>query len=159
MKINNKTSPFLTGPYIFFGLIFVITGILCLIASQWVLASFNLFIAWYLFATFSGAEIDTETRKFRSYNKHFGLIKTGRWRKLDDYLGVTLVPMKKVYTMYSRSNRVNTSDKMEYRIYLVNKAKRPGIEIKTCKTPEMGQQSLDEFSIWLKMPVFSVPHR
>jgi hypothetical protein len=61
--------------------------------------------------------------------------------------------------MYSRSNRVNVSQKLEYRIYLVNKAKRPAVEIKSCKTPELGQQSLDEFSIWLKMPVFSVPRK
>jgi hypothetical protein len=158
VKINNKITPFLNGPYIFFGLIFIVVGLLSLLTAQWLFASFNLLIAWYLFGTFSGVEINTGTRKFRSYNKHFGVFKTGSWRNLDDFVGVTLVPMKSVLTMYSRSNRANTSQKQEYRIYLVNKAKRPAIEIKTCKTPELGQQSLDEFSIWLKMPVFSVVH-
>lgn len=158
MTINNKITPFLTGPYIFFGLIFVIIGLFSLFSAQWWFAAFNLIIAGYLFGTFSGVEINTEVRKFKAYNKHFALIKSGRWQNLDDYLGVTLVPVKKVFTMYSRSNRVNSSQKIEYRIYLVNKAKKPAIEIKSCKTPELGQQSLDEFSIWLKMPVYSIPH-
>ena len=159
MKINNKITPFLTGPYIFFGLVLIVVGLLGLLTAQWLLASFNLLIAWYLFGTFSGVEINTDTRKFKAYNKHFGVLKTGIWQDLDDFVGVTLVPMKMAFTMYSRSNRVNTSSKTEYQIYLVNKAKRPAIEIKTCKTPELGQRSLDEFSIWLKMPVFSVPHK
>jgi hypothetical protein len=159
VKINNKITPFLTGPYIFFGLILIVVGLLGLLTAQWLFASLNLLIAWYLFGTFSGVEINSGTRRFRSYNKHFGLLKTGSWRNLDDYIGITLVPMKNAYKMYSRSNRVNVSQKLEYRIYLVNKAKRPAVEIKSCKTPELGQQSLDEFSIWLKMPVFSVPRK
>lgn len=125
---------------------------------NWYFAGISLIIATYLFTTFSGVEIDTENNKFRAYNKHFGLLKTGRWRTLNDYQGVTLVPMKNVTKMYSRSNRVNESSRKEFRVYLVNKAKRPAIEIKRCKTQEQGQNSLDEFSIWLKIPVFSVKH-
>ncbi len=125
-------------------------------ASQWFLFGISLAVAWYMLGTYSGVEIDTETRKFRAYNQHFGLFKTGRWQSLDDYLGLTLVPMKNVITMYSRSNRVNRSEKQEYRVYLVNKAKKPAIEIKKCKSPETGQDSLDELAIWLHLPVFSV---
>lgn len=158
MKINNKISPFLTGPYLFFGVIFIVAGVFGLINAQWGYASINLLIASYLFGTFSGVQIDTETREFRAYNQHFGVFKTGRWHSLDNYIGLTLVPMKSVNTMFSRSNRVNTSEKEEYRVYLVNKAKKPSIEIKKCKTPETGQNSLDEFSIWLHLPVFSVKH-
>jgi hypothetical protein len=38
----------------------------------------------------------------------------------------------------------------------VNKARKPAIAIKTCPTREEAQNSIDEFSIWLKVPVFSV---
>lgn len=106
MKINNKITPFLTGPYLFFGFIFVVSTLMGLYNRNWYFALISLIIAIYLFTTFSGVEIDTERKKFRAYNKHFGLFKTGRWRTLKDYLGVTLVPMKSVTTMYSRSNRV-----------------------------------------------------
>jgi len=156
MKINNKISPFLTGPYIFFGILFIPGIFMGLWESQWLIFGISLTIAWYLFGTFSGVEIDTETRKFKTYNQHFGIFRTGRWRSLDNYIGLTLVPMKSVYTMYSRSNRVNTSGKEEFRVYLVNKAKKPAIEIKKCKTREKGQNGLDELSIWLHLPVFSV---
>ncbi len=158
MKINNKISPFLTGPYIYFGVLFIVGGVLGLVNKQWGFSSFNILVAAYLFATFSGVEIDTQTREFRAYNKHFGLFKTGRWRSIDNYVGLTLIPMKNVIKMYSRSNRVNTSEKQEYRVYLVNKAKKPAIEIKKCKSPETGQNSLDELAIWLHLPVFSVKH-
>jgi len=158
MKIDNKISPFLTGPYIFFGIIFIPGIIWGIWGSHWFRFGISLSAACYLFFTYSGVEIDTNNRKFRAYNRHFGLFRTGRWRALDDYIGLTLVPMKTVYKMFSRSNRVNSSEKDEYRIYLVNKAKKPAIEIKKCKTPEKGQDSLDELAIWLHFPVFSVKH-
>jgi len=153
MKIDNKISHFLTGPYIFFGFLFIPGLLHGLLNHQPVLASVAAMA--YLFATYSGVEIDTEKKKFRGYNKQFGLLKTGRWRSLDEYIGVTLVPMRKVYRMYSRSNRSNTSEKTEYRIYLVNRAKRPAIPIKKCKTQDEGYKCLDEFAIWLHKPVYS----
>lgn len=158
MQINNKISPFLTGPYIFFGLIFVPGVITGISEKHWGSFIFFSLVIWYLFGTFSGLEIDTVLRKFRAYNKHFGVFKTGRWRSVDDYIGVTLVPMKRVYTLHSRSNRTNSSYKNEYRIYLVNKNKKPAVQLKTCKTPDEGQNSLDEFAIWLHLPVFSIKH-
>ncbi|MEN8116680.1 MAG: hypothetical protein ABFS16_06850 [Bacteroidota bacterium] len=156
MLIDNKISRFLTGPYIYFGIIFLLSGVLGILSQRWVFGGINLFIAAFLYCTYSGVEIDTKKRVFREYNKWFGLFKTGKWKSLDNYLGVTLVPISKVYTMYSRSNRRTSSAKKEFRIYLVNKAKKPSVAIKKCKTLDQAQNSLDEFSIWLKMPVFSI---
>ncbi|MCE4563236.1 hypothetical protein INQ51_02835 [Maribellus sp. CM-23] len=155
MKIDNKISHFLTGPYIFFGFLFIPLLLMGLLEHHPIMAGVSSLAIAYLFATYSGVEIDTETKKFRNYNKQFGLFKTGRWRSLDDYIGVTLVPIRKVYRMYSRSNRSNTSHKTEYRIYLVNQAKRPAIPIKKCKTQDEGYKCLDEFAIWLHKPVYS----
>ncbi|MCK5730645.1 MAG: hypothetical protein KAH68_06200, partial [Draconibacterium sp.] len=106
--------------------------------------------------SYSGVEIDTKKHLIKSYNKYFGLLKAGKWKSINNYLGVTLVPMKKVNTIYSRSNRINSSTKKEFQIHLVNKAKKPALAIKKCKTEESAQSSLDEFSVWLKMPVFSI---
>ena len=158
MLINNKISRFLTGPYIFFGLIFVPGIVIGISERQWAFAGSFLLVVWYLFGTFSGILIDTEARKFKAYNQHFGLFKSGHWHSIDKYIGVTLVPIKQVYTLHSRSNRSNSSEKREYRIYMVNKAKKPAIHLKSCKTPEDGHNSLDELAIWLHLPVFSVKH-
>ncbi len=158
MHINNKITKLLTGPYIFFGLVFIPVVIFGLLDSQWIIAMIFGVIVWYLFATYTGVEIDTDTRMYRTYNKHFGLFKTGNWRSLEPFVGLTLVPIRNLYGMYSRSNRTNVSEKKEFRIYLVNRAKKPAVEIKTCATLESGLQSIDEFSIWLKLPVYSVKH-
>ena len=155
MKIDNKISPFLTGPYLFFAFLFFPGLIFGLFDGKPLLAAISFVAIWYLLGTFEGIEIDTGSQKFRKYNKQFGLFKTGRWRSLDEYIGVTLVPMRSVQRMYSRSNRVNESTKNEFRVYLVNKARKPAVPIKRCKTMEEGQRCLDEFAIWLKMPVFS----
>ncbi len=80
----------------------------------------------------------------------------GKWKPIDNYLGVTIVPMNKIQTIYSRSNRINSSSKNEFNIHLVNKAKKPALAIKKCKTREAAQDSLDEFAIWLKLTVYSV---
>jgi len=87
---------------------------------------------------------------------YFGIFKTGKWESLEKYIGLTLIPMKRVYAIYSRSNRRNESVEKEYRIYLVNKAKKPILPLKRCKSFEKAQNSIDEFSIWLKMPVYSI---
>lgn len=158
MRINNKITPFLTGPYLFFGLILVPFLFFSLSNHNVSGSIISLAIMWYVFGTYSGIEIDADKRIYKAYNKHFGLLKSGQWHSLDNFIGLTLVPMKSVYRMYSRSNRENTSENQEFRIYLVNSAKKPAVEIKRCKTLESGLQSIDEFSIWLKLPVYSVKH-
>jgi hypothetical protein len=101
-------------------------------------------------------EIDTTNRRVKQYNKIFGIFKTGKWQSMNAYSGLTLIPVRKVRTIASRANLTTSTVQRDYRIYLVNKAKKPAFAIKKCKTREQAQNSIDEFSIWLKMPVFSV---
>ena len=154
--IDNKISKTLSGPSIFLGITFLVMGLIALLYKGWIQSAISLTIASFLLLSYSGVEIDTAKQRIKSYNKFFGLIKTGKWKPIDNYLGVTLVPMNKVYTIYSRSNRVNSSESKEFQIHLVNKAKKPALAIKKCKTVEAAQNSLDEFAIWLKLPVFSI---
>ena len=156
MIIDNKTGRILSGPSVFMGITFLVTGLIFIINKAWITGIISLTIASFLLLSYSGVQIDTEKRKVKPYNRYFGFIKAGKWRPINNYLGVTLVPMNKSQTIYSRSNRVNTSNRKEFQIHLVNKAKKPALAIKKCKTPEAAQNSLDEFAIWLKLPVFSV---
>ncbi len=156
MLIDNTTSRFLSGHFIFAGIVFLVPGIVGLFLQHYTLSGIDLFISWFLFGTYSGVEIDTDNNKLREYNKWFGLLKTGQWLSLGNYPGVTLVSMKKVHRMFSQSNRVNSYSEKEFSIYLVNASKKPAVAIKKCKTYEQAQKSVDEFSVWLHKPVFSI---
>jgi len=115
-----------------------------------------LLVACFLLFTFSGVEINTDKQQIKTYYKIFGLIKRGKWISLNKFKGVTLVHMKKTQTTFSRSNRQTSTTNKYFQIYLVNKANKPELPIKRCKVLEEAQNNLDEFSIWLKIPVFSI---
>ncbi len=160
MKINNNIGTTFGNPAVFAAYLFIISGVGVFFmkgisAGGYILAGLCILISSFVAFTSSGVEIDTELRQIRNYYKFFGLFKSGKWKSMDLYLGITLIPMKRVYTMASRSNRTTSSVQKDYRIFLVNKSKRPAFAIKKCKTRQQAQNSLDEFSIWLKYPVFS----
>lgn len=159
MKIDNKIQQTFSGPLVFMGITFIGTAIALVLGRLWYLGVLSFIIACFLLFTFSGIEIDTERRMIKPYYMLFGLFKNGKWQSLEKYIGLTLVPMRKIYSVYSRSNRKSDSEKDEYRVYLVNHSKKPALPLKSCKTRELAQNSMDEFSIWLKLPVYSVKKR
>lgn len=154
--IKNKIAKPLSGPSIFLGLTFLFLGVVFCVDKNYFAGLALLLLAAFLFLTYSGVEINTETQKIKSYYKVFGIIERGKWESLKEYKGVTLVPIKKTHSVLSRSNRQTSRSEIYFQIYLVNKALKPKLQIKKCKTMFEAQNSLDEFSIWLKMPVFSV---
>ncbi len=156
MNIDNKIQQTFNGPLIFMGITFAVMAIALVFSSLWYLGIASFIIACFLLFTFSGMEIDTERRMIKPYYMLFGLFKNGKWQSLEKYVGLTLVPMRKVYSVYSRSNKKNDSEMDDYRVYLINKSKKPALPLKSCKIREEAQNSMDEFSIWLKMPVYSV---
>jgi hypothetical protein len=156
LKIDNKIEKPFGKTAVFVGVVFLIAGTGILLNRAIILGFLVILFAALVVFTFSGIEIDTEKHEVRQYNKWFGLFKTGKWKSLRAYIGVTLVPITTRESMASWSNRVTSSKKTDYRIFLVNKARKPAFAIKTCSTREKAQNSLDEFSIWLKVPVFSV---
>ena len=156
MIIDNKIEKTFSGPLVIMGITFMAIAVILIFTYHFIFAVLSFIIACFLLFTFSGILIDTKKRMIKPYYMIFGLFKRGKWESLEKYRGLTLVPMQKVYSIYSRSNRRNTNVKSDFRVYLVNKAKKPAFPLKSCKTREAAQKSMDEFSIWLKMPVFSV---
>lgn len=156
MIIDNKIQQTFNGPLIFMGITFMALAVVLVIAKLWILGILSFVIAGFLLFTFSGIEIDTVNRQIKPYYMLFGLFRNGKWQSLEKYIGLTLVPMRKVYSVFSRSNRRNDSEMDDFRVYLVNRSKKPALPLKSCKTREAAQDSMDEFSIWLKMPVYSV---
>ncbi len=156
MLIHNKISRTLSGPYLFIGIVFSVGTIFSFLHASWVLAGIQLVISWFLLASYSGVDIDTEKRQIKEYNMWFGIYKTGQWKAIKTYKGLTLVSMQKVYRLYSRSNRRNIQSHKDFRIYLVNKNKRPSIAIKKCKTAQEAKKNINELALWLKLPVYSI---
>lgn len=159
MNIDNKIQQTFSGPLVFMGITFILTALALVFSRLWYLGVLSFIVACFLLFTFSGMEIDTERRMIKPYYMLFGLFKNGKWQSLEKYIGLTLVPMRKIYSVYSQSNRKSNSEKDEYRVYLVNRSKKPALPLISCKTPEHAQNSMDEFSIWLKLPVYSVKNR
>jgi hypothetical protein len=131
------------------------TGLFVVIENLIFGLSIIILAAFFTFS-YSGVEIDTANRRIKQYNKIFGFVKTGKWIHLDTFLGLTLIPMRKVNSIASRANLTTSTMTKDYRVYLVNKAKKPAFAIKKCKNREQAQNSMDEFSIWLKLPVYSI---
>ncbi|WP_303920414.1 hypothetical protein [Draconibacterium sediminis] len=158
MLVSNKISRTLEGPYRFIGFYFVFVAAISFYEQAWIIFSIHAVLGWFLLGSYSGVDIDTDKKLFRSFNMWFGLVKTGKWEPVGKYIGLTLVSMNKVYSLYSRSNRNITSGKKEFRVYFVNKKKRPSIAVKKCKTNDDAQRGMDELAIWLHLPVYSTKH-
>ncbi len=156
MIINNKIDRLLTGPKIFVAIIFLLTGVAITFTGNIVFGATIVILIVFFMSAYSGVKVDTTNHRIKQYNSFFGCIKTGEWKNIDAFIGLTLVPMKHVNTIASRANLTNSTIEKDYRIFLVNKAKKPAFAIKVCKNKEMAQNSIDEFSIWLKLPVFSI---
>jgi uncharacterized membrane protein len=156
LKVDNKIERAFGRTAVFAGMIFLIAGILMFIAGVYIIGAVTVTLAVFVVFTDAGVELDTEKRRIRMYNNWFGFIRTGKWKSLREYIGVTLVPFSRWESMSSWSNRTTTTKTTDYRIFLVNEARKPAVAIKKCKTRETAQNSLDEFSLWLKIPVYSV---
>jgi len=156
MIIDNKIERTFAGPLTILGISFLLVSLIPLLDGTWYVAIPAFIIALFLLFTWSGVVIDTENRRFKPYYMVFGLFKRGQWISLEKYLGLTLVPMQKVYATYSQSNRKSKSASTDFRVYLVDNHKRPAFALKKCKNEEQAKNSMNELSNWLKMPVYSV---
>jgi len=156
MLIDNKIERTFSGPMVIMGATFFAVTVILMLTYHWIFGILSFVIAAFLLFTYSGIEIDTEKRMIKPYYMVFGFLRRGNWESLEKYRGLTLVPMQKIYKTFSRSNRETFSAKNDFRVYLINNAKKPAYPLKTCKSREEAQNSMDEFSIWLKMPVFTV---
>jgi hypothetical protein len=160
MKIDNKIDKLFSRNVIFAAYIFLATSVFLFLTNpfnpgSWLVGGIFLLASLFVIFTSEHVTIDTEKNRVSHYYKIFGLIDNGSWKSLDNFRGVTLVPMRKIEGMASLSNQTTSTTHKDYRIFLVNKNKRPAFAIKTCKTIDEAQKSLDEFSIWLHKPVFS----
>lgn len=156
MEIDNKIENIFGKNAVFAGYIFLFAGFAFLYFTAYITGILLMIISGFIIFSFTGVEIDTEKRQVRQYDKYFGIIKNGKWKSLDSFRGITFIPFVRTDTMASWSNRITSVKRSDYRIYLVNKALKPAFAIKRCNTKEEALGSLDEFSLLLKLPVYTV---
>ena len=153
MLITNKLDRSF-GKFAFMpGVIILILGCLTILKIWPVLFIITgAFIAF----THSGAQLETEKKEVRLYQNLFGIFKTGKWQSLNLFKGLTIIPVRRLSRMMSMSNRSTSFVENDYRIFLVNKSGKPEFPIRKCKTLEDAHDRIDELSLWLKMPVYTV---
>ena len=156
MLIDNKTNGSSGRSSVLAGFILLGTGVALCLSGGFSFGGIVLLVGFLLVFTYNGVEINTETRKVRQYSKLFGLFKAGRWMSYDSYVGLTLIPMSTIEQTAGWSNKISTSKTVDYRIYFVNEEKKPAYAIKRCDSKEMAKLSLDEFLLWLKIPVYTI---
>ena len=155
MIINNKLDYSFGKPGIFAGVILMVLGGI-VILHIWPVVL--VFMGAFMTFTHSGVQMDTEKGKIRLYQNLFGIIKSGKWRPVIQYTGLTIIPVKRLTKVMSLSNRSTTLEQEDIRIFLLDKNHKPDIPVKKCKSLADGQDRMDELSLWLKLPVYSPKH-
>ena len=156
MIIENKLKQNFDGFMVFTRFTFIGISILLIINQKWLTAGFFLFFALLLFFTVSGTAIDLSNRRVKSFYLIFGLIKTGRWQPVENYHSLTIIPVLKGNSVTNLFGKAQLNDADEYQIMLISKTKNEALPLKSCNTLDSARASIDEFSNWLKMPVYSV---
>ena len=128
-----------------FGLIFIldIMGII-LILIGFSLAFFT-----------DGVKLDTEKKRVMRYSGPFGRALTGRWQDLSGYSGLTVIPVKRKITTFSRSNRENTYLEEDFRVFLVSTNRKPAFPILKSKTKGAAVKEMDKIAEILSWTVWS----
>lgn len=153
MLIDNKLDRSFGKVAFMPGILIALLGCLTII-QIWpaILIPVGLFISF----THSGAQINIKKRQVRLYQNLFGFYKSGKWKSLDLFNGLTIIPVKRYLKFWSMSNWFTSVEEPDFRIFLINRMKKPDFPIKRCCTLEDAQHRIDELSLWLKLPVFTI---
>lgn len=154
MIINNKLDRSFGSGGLFSGLVLILIG---LVTIQYIWTSFLVVFGCFIAFTRSGTQIKVQERKIRLYQNIFGIFKIGKWKNLEDFRGLTIVPVKKIISLNSYSNRTTDIEEGDYRIFLVNKLRKPEFPINKYSTRAEALNAINELSLSLELSVYSVP--
>jgi hypothetical protein len=156
MTIRNRIE-YVFGPYLTFtGIIFIVFGLIFIRQiSGIILIVFGAFLA----LTTNGVLIEPDKNLIKSYSRIFGVVTIGRWQKLSDFSGITIIPFKKTYTVYSRSNRQNTTERRDFRIFLLDRQMKHTFAVKKCDSMAVAQTEIDRLALLLHLPVCIIDNK
>lgn len=108
--------------------------------------------AFILFST-DQVRINTDTRSIRSGTALFGIIPTGKQRRIDEFNGVTVVPATVCTTTRSLSNRSNSVQAREFRVYLIEKEQKTTLLIRKFRVAGEAFAFSRQLSSMLQIPL------
>lgn len=153
MIIDNKLNSFL-------GRFSKVPAVLILIAGclgiKHIWPVIFILLGLFILFTISGTQIDTEKKQLYLYNKLFGIFRVGERKSLEDYKGLLIVPVRRYNRLFFTQSIITTIEDNWFGIYLIDKNNKPVIPLKRCKTLDDAHRRVDEFSLWLKMLVFTI---
>ena len=119
------------------------------------LAGIILLLAGALLATTTDeTSIDVPRQRIRSGTQILHLFTLGKWQEVREFAGLTLIPVRKQYAMYSLSNRKNAMDECDFRIFILDKRRKPAFALAKYTNRDEALQVLDNLSLTLHLPVF-----
>jgi hypothetical protein len=141
----------------FSGIIIFIVGLIVTYHefSGIILIVFGSFIGF----TNSSTTIDPVKKRVRYSNNIFGIIKIGKWLKVEKDMRVAIKQVKKVYRTYSRGNRILDLKGNAEIIYLLDKQGDIIIPIAKIKSGENKDEEVDKICNELEIPMTSEKQR
>lgn len=143
MIITNRLDKTFGPQLAFSGWIFLATGLLFILD---VMGMVLIVLGFFLATSTDGVMLDLTGRRFKRFSGPLGYPLFGRWENLDNYAGLTVLPMTRKFVSWSRSNRQNISEDSDFRIFLVDKSRKPAFAIKKCDTMEAAVRDMDKLA-------------
>ena len=112
-----------------------------------------IFIGALMAFTYIGAEIDRKNNRYRSYSKWLGLIKSGKWRSLDEIRELKVIHSQVGHTSYSLGNRPLDIKKKDYRIIMQGDHLRDKVVVMAVKSLEDARTEAHKLSSSLGIPI------
>lgn len=126
----------------FSGILIFVAG---LIATYFALSGLILvFFGAFIGFTNSSTTIDTNNKKVRFSNNIFGIIKIGKWIRIDKDMQIETKRENEVYRTYSMSNRSLDLKVDNTIMYLFDKKGNPMLPIMRLQKDENPQEKMDE---------------
>lgn len=142
MRITHKFDKSFGPAASFSGILIFIAGLIAsfFAVSGLFLIIFGAFIAF----TNTSTTIDAKNKKLRFSNNLFGIIKTGKWLKVDMDMQIGAKRASAVYRTYSMSNRSITSKVDHTILYLFDKEGNQLMPIMQLQRDEDSTEKIDE---------------
>lgn len=153
MKITCRLDRSFGSNLAFSGWIFLVTGIIFI---STVTGIFLLLVGFVLATSTDGTQIDTEKHRIRRYSGPFGIPVLGRWEDIQDHAGLVVIPVKRYFTVWSRSNRSSVSDELDYRVFLTGNDRKARFALLKRPSREAAVAEMDRLSGILHLPVMKI---
>ncbi|MFZ5430092.1 MAG: hypothetical protein ACOZDD_07660 [Bacteroidota bacterium] len=156
MIITNRLDKTFGPQLAFSGWIFLAVGLLFILD---IMGMVLLILGFFLATSTDGVLIDLSRRRVKRFSGPLGYPLFGRWENLDNYAGLTALPMTRKFVSWSRSNRQNVSETSDIRIFLVGKDRKPAFPVKKCDSMEVAVKEMDKLAEALSWMVWKADLR